>query len=519
VAAVILDHRGQPIRRQASGGSVRTEAASQRNLQSTYDAAQISEETIRHYSEADNLSARSANSAQVRQHLRDRVRYEVANNSWAGGVADALADFMIGDGPKLQLLTEDQELNSLIEGEFSQWAEAVCLADKCWLMRRVRAVDGEGFLFLEDDPDLEPVTLDLTMYEAEQIATPYFYPLDPLQVDGIELNQRRKPAFYHLLYEHPGDLFNYRGLFKFERVPAKLVVHWFRATRPGQYRGIPEFTQSLGLFADLRRYRQATIAAAETAASFAAMLYTELPPDEGMNYPPDWEKIPIDRRMLTTVPAGWKMAQLKAEQPATGHPEFVRTCLTELETGHSTTYEIASGDYSNVNYSSGRLGLQRFHRSISVDRCRMERTCLNPILRAWLAEAVAIELIPRITTRSDEWLHRWLWPAMEMIDPFKEAKAEQIDLENYGTTFSEMCARDGVDRDARLAEIARDVADFAAMGQPSPYGKPAPAAVPGGTQTTPEGDLIDETDPTPSNGRSNGYAGSPGVHGSRRPRP
>jgi lambda family phage portal protein len=391
-----------------------------------------------------------------------------------------------------------------------------------WLMRRVRAVDGEGFIFLEDDPDLEPVTLDLREYEPEQVATPYFYPLDPLQVDGIELNQLRKPAFYHLLYEHPGDLFNYRGLFKFERVPAKLVVHWFRATRPGQYRGIPEFTQSLGLFADLRRYRQATIAAAETASSFAAMLYTENPPETTDSEPQNWEKIPIDRRMLTTVPAGWKMAQFKAEQPATGHPEFVRTCLTELATSHSTTYEIASGDYSNVNYSSGRLGLQRFHRAITVDRCRMERTCLNPILRAWLAEAVAIRLIPAITTRSDEWLHRWLWPATEMIDPLKEARGEQIDLENYGTTFSEMCARDGVDRDARLAEIARDVADFAAIGQPSPYGKPAPLPVPPQSDQSEEGDNTDgqtSDQSSSSNGKRNGYTRAAFVHRNGRARP
>lgn len=491
----------------------------QRRLKQSYDSAQISEETIRHWGEADNLSARGANSAQVRQKLRDRCRYEVQNNSWASGVADALADFMVGDGPRLQLLTDDRELNSLIESEFSQWAEAVGLADKMWLLRRVRAVDGEAFLFLEDDPDLEPVTLDLREYEAEQIATPYFYPLDPLQIDGIELNQLRKPAYYHLLYEHPGDLFNYRGLFKFERVPAKLVVHWFRASRPGQYRGIPEFTQSLGLFADLRRYRQATVAAAETAASFAAMLYTENPPEEGMTYPPDWEKIPIDRRMLTTVPAGWKMSQLKAEQPASGHPEFVRTCLTELATGHSTTYEIASGDYSNVNYSSGRLGLQRFNRAINVDRARMERTALNPILRAWLAEAVLIKLIPSITTRSDQWLHRWLWPAMEMIDPLKEARGEQIDLENYGTTFSEMCARDGVDRDSRLAEIARDKEDFDALGLPLPYGKPAPIPPQTADQQIEQGDQTDGQTSNQGQSSGNGRARAAFLHRNGRARP
>lgn len=466
---MILDHRGHPIRRSAE---------SERSVRARYDAAQYSEETQRHWAESDTLSARGANSQQVREKLRNRCRYEVANNSWAAGIADALADFMVGDGPTLQVLSDDEEFNKLVETEFSAWGEAVGLDDKLWLLRRVRAVDGEGFIFLEDDPDLEPISLDLKEYEAEQVATPYFYPLDPLQVDGIELNQQRKPKFYHLLYEHPGDLFNYRGLFRFERVPAKLVVHWFRATRPGQYRGIPEFTQSLGLFANLRRYRDATIAAAETAASFAAMLYTENPPESNDLDPEAWEKIPIDRRMLTTVPAGWKMAQLKAEQPATGHPEFVRTCLTELATGHSITYEIASGDYSNVNYSSGRLGHQRFQRTINVDRCRMERTALNPILREWLREAVAVRLIPNLTSRADGWTHRWLWPAIEAIDPEKEAKANQIKFENYAITFGEQCALDGVDREARLAEIKRDSEEFEKLGLPNPYGKPQPSSNP-----------------------------------------
>jgi lambda family phage portal protein len=501
---VILDHRGRPFRREAGRGEVRAR----------YDAAQYSGETFQHWRESDNLSARAANSPEVRQRLRDRCRYEVANNSWAGGVADALADFMVGDGPKLQVLTADRAFNARVEREFRQWAEAVDLAQKMWLLRRVRAVDGEGFLFLEDDPDLGPITLDPREYEAEQVATPYAYPIDPLQVDGIELNDRRKPAYYHLLYEHPGDLFNYRGLFKFERVPARLVVHWFRATRAGQYRGVPEFTPSLGLFADLRRYRQATIAAAETAADFAAMLYTDMPPDPSTEDPDNpgavpqvGQTLPIDRRVMTTLPAGWKVEQLRAEQPTTGHPDFVRTCLTELATGHSTTYEVASGDYSNVNYSSGRLGLQRFNRAILIDRCRMERTCLNPILRAWLAEAAAIGLIPATTTRSEGWVHLWLWPATEMVDPYKESRAEQVDLENYGTTLHEMCARDGVDYDARLAQIKQEVEDFAAIGQPSPFGKPQPAAMPQGPDQE-EGDMTDEQTSNQGQGRNGRAAAS-----------
>ncbi len=55
------------------------------------------------------------------------------------------------------------------------------------------------------------------------------------------------------------------------------MIHYFRADRPGQSRGIPEITPALPLFAQLRRYTLAVLAAAETAADFAAVLYTDAP--------------------------------------------------------------------------------------------------------------------------------------------------------------------------------------------------------------------------------------------------
>lgn len=499
--AALLDHRGNPLKRSVKGPRV---------MHGRYDAAQTSEENRRHWAESDGLSARAANSPEVRKRLRDRCRYEVANNSWAEGVANALANFVVGSGPRLQVLTPSGEFNRIVEREYADWADAICLADKLWLQPRVRAVDGESFLFFDTDEDLPtPVKFDLRAYEADQVASPYAYPITSMWVDGIELNAAGKPATYHLLYEHPGDAFAYRGMMRFERVPASRVIHWFRVTRPGQYRGIPEFTQSLNLFANLRRYRDATIAAAETAANFAAVLYSDQPPaaDEIPEGEP-WEKIPIEKRVLMTVPAGWKMSQFKPEQPTTGHPEFVRSCLTELATGHSITYEIASGDYSNVNYSSGRLGHQRFERAVAVDRDRMERVCLNRILREWLSDAVDIGLIPDYRSRSAGWAHRWLWPAIEGLDPEKDANAQATRFQNYTTTFSAECARDGVDRDARLDEIERDVADFAARGLPSPYGQPTPAP----SASPPPAQRGDDNESRPTQGRGNGRAGRDLVH-------
>ncbi len=56
-----------------------------------------------------------------------------------------------------------------------------------------------------------------------------------------------------------------------------LILHYFRSDRPGQIRGIPDITPALPLFAQLRRFTLAVLAAAETAADFAGILYTDAP--------------------------------------------------------------------------------------------------------------------------------------------------------------------------------------------------------------------------------------------------
>jgi hypothetical protein len=80
-------------------------------LRARYDAAATTDDNRRHWANADGLSANAANSAEVRRILRNRARYEVANNSYARGIVLTLANDVIGTGPRLQLLTSDAEAN------------------------------------------------------------------------------------------------------------------------------------------------------------------------------------------------------------------------------------------------------------------------------------------------------------------------------------------------------------------------------------------------------------------------
>src|SRR5688572_4419085 len=60
-------------------------------LRARYDAAATNDDNRRHWGNADGLSVNAANSPEVRRVLRNRARYEVANNSYAKGICLTLA--------------------------------------------------------------------------------------------------------------------------------------------------------------------------------------------------------------------------------------------------------------------------------------------------------------------------------------------------------------------------------------------------------------------------------------------
>lgn len=144
-----------------------------RLIRARYDAAVTNDENRRHWANADNLSANAANSPLVRRLLRNRSRYEVANNSYARGIVLTLANDVIGTGPRLQMLTDNAEANRFIEQEWMAWSKAVGLPEKLRTLRMARASDGEGFSILTSNPTLATtVQLDVRLVEAEIAALP-----------------------------------------------------------------------------------------------------------------------------------------------------------------------------------------------------------------------------------------------------------------------------------------------------------------------------------------------------------
>ena len=448
-------------------------------LRARYDAAMTSADNARHWANADGLSADAAASADVRRTLRNRARYEVANNAYAKGIVLTLANDCVGTGPRLQLLTEDPKINRLVETAFAEWAGEIRLAEKLRTMRMAKATDGEAFALLTGNPTLRsPVKIDAQLVEADRVTDPSPRLADDNAMDGVKFDRHGNPRRYMVLRHHPGQTVFPSTVDAFDSVPAEAMIHWFRPDRAGQHRGVPEITPALPLFAQLRRYTLAVLGAAETAADFAAVLFTDAPASGEAAAVEPMDIVELEKRMATVLPDGWKLGQIKAEQPGTTYGEFKRELLNEIARCLNMPFNIAAGNSSGYNYASGRLDHQTYFKSIRVEQSDCNRVVLDPLFSAWLREARLLRdfaFLRGIDARPSVLPHQWFWDGNEHVDPAKEASAQATRLASNTTTLAMEYARQGRDWETELRQRAKEKRLMAELGLTQPEITPRPS--------------------------------------------
>ena len=447
-----------------------------------FDAAESGDD-YKHWSNADAFAADAALSPFVRRTMRNRARYERANNSYLAGISATLASDLIGTGPRLQLTTGDADSDRMVERLFFDWTWEIDLATKLRTMRESLVVDGEAFGLMVSNPRLPGVQLDLRLVEAEMVATPTELMSQSITaegntVDGLEFDQTGNVVAYQLLRYHPGS--NYRvNTLEFQRVPAAAMVHWFRPARAGQHRGFPEVAPALRLFGQLRRYTEAVIAAAETAADFAAFIHSNSPAAE-VDEVDSFAELEIRKRSLVTLPEGWDISQLKAEQPTSTYKDFKREILGEISRCLQIPFNVAALDSSSYNYASGRMDHQVYAMTQRVYRDELERVCLDRLLSAWVNEASLAGILPDDLPAFSEWNWAWVWDGKDHVDPAKEANACETRLRTLTTTLAAEYSRQGKQWEVELRQIAAERALMAELGleMPTAPGSQLPAEVP-----------------------------------------
>lgn len=439
------------------GSQRRVVLDTQRPIRARYDAAQDSNETKNIWSAADALDADASNSLGVRTKLRKRSRYERGNNGDCSGIIRTQANYVVGRGPTLRMQTGSTAYNAMVEGKWKRWCKKSKFAHKLRTMNRAKTGDGEAFALLVNNPGInDQVHLDLRLIECDQVTAPTGIADSKNYIDGIRYDDYATPIGYDVLDQHPGSSWYssaVRGGQGYQTYPADKVCHWFGGDeRPDQHRGIPELNPTLNLFATGRRYREAVVAAAETAADFTAFINMGTTQDGNDEVAP-FTTLPIDKRTMVVTPAGATASQMKAEQPTTTYESFNRSQLREQARPLNMPYNIAACDSSGYSYSGGQLDHQTYFVSVDVEREDCETDVLDKVFAAWFREATSV-----YGWRGDGIApeHSWAWTGKPHSDPTKIATARKIRLSCGDISPSECAAEDGVDFDDRVTSLATD---------------------------------------------------------------
>ena len=435
-------------------------------VRSRYDAAQTTPLNQRHWAQSDWLSADAALHPGIRRTLRVRARYEAANNPYLAGMLSTLASDTIGTGPRLQIDVQgaDDAKLKAVERAVDEWSCAIDLAGKLRRMRRARALDGEAFAVMQTNPRLgDGVQLDIKLVEADQVANPTWI-LELGAIDGLRLDDAGNVVEWHIMRHHPGSLTwnSNQG----DWVPADRVLHWANIVRPGQHRGVGEVVPALELFAHLRRFTNATVTAAETAANFAALIHTNSPgSDNGAAEMPAWETMPIVNGTIMSLPDQWDATQLRPEHPTTTYAEFEKRLVNQIARALDMPYIVAAMDSSAASYSSMRGDYLVYRKAIGTLRADLERHVLDRLLGAWLDEAALVPgLIPRGLPPISQWTWSWTWDGFEHVDPSKEASALETALRTHTTTLAAEYQKKGKDWRQELNQRAQEIAVMKDLG-------------------------------------------------------
>jgi lambda family phage portal protein len=266
-------------------------------------------------------------------------------------------------------------------------------------------------------------------------------------VGGIRFNRLGQRVSYLLHREHPGPnrAFTRRSLDPVE-VPASEIAHVYEPLTYGLQRGFSWFAPVIMTAKDLGDYNRAERKRKMIQACFAAFVHGfEGEPDQtiGPTVTDSQGKVieSVFPGMIAYVRGAGGQVQFGDPKATGGYAEYMRVHQHAYAAGLHLTYELLTGDLSQVNFSSARVGLVEFRRRVR----HVQRTVLIPRYceRIWSWFLMYGQALGKIRTGT-VWA-QWTPPRWEAIQPHEDAQATELQLATGTLSPQEALAREGID--------------------------------------------------------------------------
>ena len=420
--------------------------------------------------------------------LRERSRDLIRNDPHAAGMIDIWTANIVGHGmtPQSRLDFEELGISKEQAGKFQRTAEKLFLrwaktadflglqsfADQQEMILRGVFESGDIFCVPRRVP-FRRYGLALELIEADRVTTPPRLQMRPDVREGVVIGSSGEPVAYWVKKTHPGDVLATGAMNSddFVRVPLfdegtgrQLIHHFFRPLRPGQSRGVPMLSPALSMFRDLTQYMKAELIGAKVAACYALFIVTPDPFGDAARATTktvnNQQHELLEPGMIRRLAAGEDIKGFEPNRPASNFVATVKAYLRAIGTSLMTPLELVSMDFSETNYTSGRMALTEVRRSYKkVQKWLAEKFC-QPIWERILTEAVLLGDLeaPDFFERIDDWCRCiWVGPGWQWVDPSKEVTATIESMKGNLTTLADECSSRGLDWEDVLAQRAREV--------------------------------------------------------------
>lgn len=399
--------------------------------------------------------------------LRDRSRHMVRNNGWSKRAVEAIVKHTVGEGIQpapVGALEKTCDAKRL----WRRWAHST---DCDWYGRTtfyglqelaMRAIaEGGEVLVVRRWVDGGSVPIKLQLLEGDHLdQTRNGVNEYGIVRMGVQFDADNKLSGYWLFDYHPGEC-DYFGAQKYESrlIDKDDLLHAFEVLRIGQVRGVPLGVGSFMKAADFSDYEDAQLVKQKIAACFTAFIQSsEGPPKERAN---DYDDFGIEQMEPGSVEYLRPEEQITfADPPATGdYDMYSKRILQGVAAAYGITYEMLTMDYSNVNFTSGRMA----KIDVSQNFRSWQYNLLVPQICApvweWFVSAAIVAGQLQMRIAAD-----WTAPRVQQLDPVKETDAQVKRIKSGLATLSETLREMGREPEEFFEEYRQDKERCEALG-------------------------------------------------------
>lgn len=262
---------------------------------------------------------------------------------------------------------------------------------------------------------------------------------------GIEKDATGWPVAYYL--RDPSSITRQAST----RIDASRVSYLLRVERPGQQIGVPWLTPALVKIRDFDEFEDAELMRAKIASMFAAFVRSPAT----MGHAGGDEVLSLEPGRIQELAPGEDIT-IATPPTSGGYEGFARSQVRSIAGAVGLSYEDLSNDYSQVNFSSARMGALVTNALVDIWRDDLLFGILCSDLERWLLDAAELMGYARHDIE-------WTAPAHALIDPARELNATGVALKLGLTSRQAEIRKRGRDpevvRRERLADAEADAED------------------------------------------------------------